>query len=89
MLTSSRSGHDSEHLHEKVSLFYFLPANPLGILIANVLSPALVPEGKRIPLMVNENYFNQPAGLIGVQLIDLFGGSGTEKTGNMSLLCVV
>ncbi|NWU90936.1 S49A3 protein, partial [Upupa epops] len=27
-------------------------ANPLGILIANVLSPALVPEGKHIPLML-------------------------------------
>ncbi|XP_049652300.1 solute carrier family 49 member A3 isoform X3 [Accipiter gentilis] len=28
------------------------PANPLGILIANVLSPALVSEGKHIPLML-------------------------------------
>ncbi|NXL84530.1 S49A3 protein, partial [Alectura lathami] len=27
-------------------------SNPLGILIANVLSPALVPEGKHIPLML-------------------------------------
>ncbi|XP_075266759.1 solute carrier family 49 member A3 [Opisthocomus hoazin] len=27
-------------------------SNPLGILLANVLSPALVPEGKHIPLML-------------------------------------
>ncbi|NXF92780.1 S49A3 protein, partial [Eubucco bourcierii] len=39
--------------HEKkVSLFFLFPANPLGILIANVLSPALVPEGKHIPMML-------------------------------------
>lgn len=67
----------------------FLSANPLGILIANVLSPILVPEGKHIPLMVNENWLNQPAGLIGVQLVYIFGSSGAGKTDNVSLLCVV
>uniref|UniRef100_A0A8C4KJW3 Solute carrier family 49 member 3 n=1 Tax=Dromaius novaehollandiae TaxID=8790 RepID=A0A8C4KJW3_DRONO len=64
-------------------------SNPLGILIANVLSPALVPEGKHIPLMVNENWFNQAAGLFGVQLLYIFADSGVGKTGNMSLHCVV
>lgn len=32
--------------------FYFNLANPLGILIANLVSPALVSEGKDIPTMV-------------------------------------
>lgn len=74
---------------KRMFLFYFLPANPLGILIANLLSPALVPEGKHIPLMVNENCFHQSAGLIWVPLIYLFGGSGAEKTGNLSYPSVV
>lgn len=30
------------------------PANPLGILVANLLSPALVKKGEDIPLMVRE-----------------------------------
>lgn len=92
VLTGSRGGHmivTACMTKRSLSLFYFLPANPLGILIANVLSPALVSEGKHIPLMVNENCFNQPAGLVGVQLIYLFGGSGVRKTGNISFLCVV
>lgn len=31
---------------------FFYPANPLGILIANVLSPALVKKAEDIPMMV-------------------------------------
>lgn len=74
---------------KEMFLFYLFPANPLGILIANLLSPALVPEGKHIPLMVNENCFNQSAGLIWIQLIYLFEGSGAGKSGNLSCPSVV
>lgn len=85
MLAGSRDGYMIlTACMKKIFLFYFLPANPLGILIANLLSPALVPEGKHIPLMVNENCFNQSAGLIWVQLIYLFGGGEAGKTGNLS-----
>lgn len=31
---------------------FFYPANPLGLLIANVLSPALVKKAEDIPMMV-------------------------------------
>lgn len=61
----------------------------MGVLIANVLSPALVPEGKHIPLMVNEHCFNWPTGLTRVQLIYVSGGCGAGNTVNMFLLCVV
>lgn len=89
VLAGSRGGYTILTACMKIMfLFYFLPANPLGILIANLLSPALVPEGKHIPLMVNVNCFNQSAGLIWVQLIYLFGGGGAGKTGNLFFCCV-
>lgn len=36
---------------ELIQLFFY-PANPLGILVANLLSPALVKKAEDIPMMV-------------------------------------
>ncbi|XP_074668862.1 solute carrier family 49 member A3 isoform X2 [Strix aluco] len=40
-----------DHQRAKANMIASM-SNPLGVLIANVLSPALVPEGKHIPLML-------------------------------------
>ena len=39
-----------------ITFLFFLSANPVGIMIANILSPHLVETVKSIPFLVGENY---------------------------------